>query len=105
MRIHVEIDQLVLQGFNNKHDTDQIDQDIENELARLLTAKDGIEKNNNKVIKSRDGEIINRMDGGSFNLGSGHSISKLAGASIAKSIHQAMHATELTSNTRSDRRA
>jgi hypothetical protein len=100
LRIHVEIDQLVLHGFNNKHDIEHIDQDIENELARLLIAKDGIEKNNNKVTKSRDGEIINRIDGGSFNFGSAHSISKLAAASIANSIHQAMGTTQSARNMR-----
>ena len=90
MRIRVEIDQLVLRGFNNKHDADHIDQAIENELAELFVAKDAI-KNYDKVIKRRrDSNIINRIDGGSFTLGSGHSISKLAGACIAKTIYSVM---------------
>jgi hypothetical protein len=87
LRFRIEIDRLVLHGFNNKHDTDHIDQDIEKELARLIAEKDGIKKN--KVINSRDAEI-NRIDGGAFHLGSDHSISKLAAASIAKSIYSVM---------------
>jgi hypothetical protein len=87
LRIRVEIDQLVLYGFNNnnKHEADYIDQDIKKELAQLI-AKDVTK---NKVMKSRGSEI-DRIDGRSFNLGSGQTISKLASASIARSIYQSI---------------
>jgi hypothetical protein len=82
LRIRVEINQLVLDGFNNKHDADHIEQHIENELTRLI-ARHRIER---KLIKTRVGEI-NGIDGASFDIANGYSISKFAGVSIANSIY------------------
>jgi hypothetical protein len=84
LKIRVEIDQLILYGFNNKeHDSDHIDKDIENELGRLI----GNDRIRNKKVIKREGINIDRVNGGLFNFDSGRNISKLAGASIARSIY------------------
>lgn len=79
MRIRIEIDELVLHGFNY-HDHERISAAIEEELARLIR-ENGLPRGMN-VAKE-----VPLIDAGSFNL-SDRTNPKSIGAQVARSIYR-----------------
>jgi hypothetical protein len=79
MRIRIEIDELVLHGFNY-HDHGRISAAIKGELARLIR-ENGLPQGMN-VAKE-----IPQIDAGSFNL-SDRTSPKAVGAQVARSIYR-----------------
>jgi hypothetical protein len=79
MKIHIEIDELVLEGFEY-HDNHQIRIAMEQELLRLA-GENGLSKKDLQEYQTR------RVDAGSFNISSPNMTPKAVGGEIARSIY------------------
>jgi hypothetical protein len=90
LKIHIEIGDLILNGFDNKHSTWHIREAIESDLAKLI-AESGLANMSNLQNHNIDAVDVDSIDlSHDYGYSSNMRDEEMVSASIAKSIYKSL---------------